>query len=370
MERKLVVRQLGRVEYEDGLALMQALAKARDAGRIDDTLLLLEHPPVITMGRGAQPENVLFGREELAAAGIQLHETDRGGDVTYHGPGQLVGYPIFDLKPDRQDVRRYVRNVEEALIRILARYGIEGGRIPKWTGVWVGEEEDPEAAKVGAIGVHIKRWVTTHGFALNVMPDLGHFGAIVPCGITERGVTSMAKLAGKLIDPREVAEMAAEVFAEVFGCTIETKGFDRETVAVAVVRPGAGGPEVLILRRTPERGGFAQIVTGTIEAGEGPAFAAARELREETGLEGAVVDLGYVHAFGFGEGPEVIQEHGFGVLLPPGGTVRLDPTEHDELRWVPLDEALELLPFAGLRQVAKRAAEKLLGPSALVRSAS
>jgi len=316
MERKIVVRRLGRVEYADGLALMESLAEARGAGRIHDMLLLLEHPPVLTKGRAAKSENVLLSEEELAARGVELFETNRGGDVTYHGPGQIVGYPIFDLKPDRQDVRRYVRDVEESIIRTLAEYGIEAGRAPKWTGVWVGAEDDPAAVKVCAIGVHIKRWVTTHGFALNVMPDLSHFGMIVPCGISERGVASMSSLLGKLVDPTTVEEVVARKFGEVFGWPVEERGVDLRTISVAVLRPGPDGPEALVLRRTADRGGFRQIVTGRIEAGETPSEAAARELREETGLDLPVVDLSYVHAFGMGDEPRFVREHAFAAHAP------------------------------------------------------
>lgn len=356
MERKLVVRFLGRVEYEDGLALMESLSKARDQGRAPDTLLLLEHPPVLTKGRAAKPENVLLSEEELAARGVTVYETNRGGDVTYHGPGQLVGYPIVDLKPERQDVRRYVRDIEETIIRTVAHWGIEAGRIPKWTGVWVGAEEDPQAAKIAAIGVHIKRWVTTHGFALNVMPDLSHFGMIVPCGITERGVTSIAQKAGKLVDPDEVAKVAAREMAGVLGWPLEERGFDLETVSVAVLRPGADGPEVLVLRRTEERGGFPQIVTGRIEAFESPAEAAARELLEETGLALPVEELRYVHAFGWGEEPLIVREHAFGAIAPAGAEVQIDLREHVEHAWLPVQEALRVLPFAGLRRAVEKTA--------------
>ncbi|HEY0840695.1 MAG TPA: lipoyl(octanoyl) transferase LipB [Vulgatibacter sp.] len=356
MERKLVVRRLGRVEYADGLALMQSLAKARDEGRAPDTLLLLEHPPVLTKGRAAKPSNVLLSADELESRGVELFETNRGGDVTYHGPGQLVGYPIFDLKPERQDVRRYVRDVEESIIRTLAEYGIEAGRAPKWTGVWVGGEDDPSAVKVCAIGVHIKRWVTTHGFALNVMPDLSHFGMIVPCGIAERGVASMSSLLGKLVDPADVEEVVARKFGEVFGWPVEERGFEMETISVAVLREGQGGLEALVLRRTDERGGFPQIVTGRIEAGEKPAEAAARELREETGLELPLRDLSYVHSFGWGDEPQIVREHAFTALAPPGATVRIDPREHRAATWLPWRDAREAMPFRGLSRAIELAA--------------
>lgn len=357
MERKLVVRYLGRVEYEDGLNLMQGLSQARDQGKIHDTLLLLEHPPVITRGRGAKPENILLSDDELAERGVQVYETDRGGDVTYHGPGQLVGYPIVDLKPDRRDVRRYVTDVEEGIIRTLAQYGIEAGLIPKWTGVWVGKEEDPDAAKIAALGVHIKRWVTTHGFALNVMPDLSHFGMIVPCGITERGVTSMSQRLGRLIDPDEVAPVVARELAGVFGWPLEEQEIDLETISVAVLRPGPEGPEVLVLQRTVEMGGFRQIVTGKIDPGETPKEAAQRELAEETGFSAEVEDLRYVHAFGFGDDWKIVREHAFAAFVEEGASVRLQPSEHVEAEWMPVARALEALPFAGLKRAVEKAVQ-------------
>ncbi len=357
--RRLVVRRLGRVEYEDGLALQDALAKARAEGGAPDTLLLLEHPPVLTLGRGADGSNVIAPREELARLGIELFETNRGGDVTYHGPGQLVGYPILDLKPDRQDVRRYVRDVEEALIRALARFGVEAGRIPRWTGVWVGEEADPEAAKIAAIGVHIRRWVTTHGFALNVRTDLSHFRTIVPCGIAERGVTSLAKLRGEEVaDLEAVAGAVAESFGEVLGWDVEERGVDAETISVAVTRDAPGGLEALVLTRNAARGGFRQLVTGRIEPGELPLAAAQRELREETGLDARVRPLGYVHAFGFGEGPAVLREHAFAAHVPAGARVAIDPGEHVEASWLPVEAALAALPFAGLRRALRLAAAR------------
>jgi lipoyl(octanoyl) transferase len=181
------------------------------AGCGPEQLLLLEHPHVFTLGRGADGRNILADRQQMESHSIEVHETGRGGDVTYHGPGQLVGYPIINLKPDRCDVHRYVRDIEETLIRTVADFGITGARIAGLTGVWVGDE------KVAAIGVRIARWVTSHGFALNVNTDLSYFRMIVPCGITDKGVTSISRLLGRGVDMREVARAAARHFAEVFG---------------------------------------------------------------------------------------------------------------------------------------------------------
>lgn len=201
---------LGRVSYNDGLRLQEDAVAERAAGQSPDRLFLLEHPHVYTLGRGADRGNVLATEDDLASAGATLVATGRGGDVTYHGPGQLVGYPIVSLKPDRCDVHRYVRDLEEVLIRTLADYGIESGRVAGLTGVWVGD------AKVAAIGVRIARWVTSHGFALNVSTDLDRFSAIVPCGITDKRVTSLDRLIGRTIPLDAVAEAVASHFGEVF----------------------------------------------------------------------------------------------------------------------------------------------------------
>jgi lipoyl(octanoyl) transferase len=218
--RPLAVRRLGRIEYADGVALQKDLVEARRAGTIPDTLLLLEHPPVITLGvktRGGTP-HVLADAATLAAHGIVVHESGRGGDVTYHGPGQLVGYPILDLNPDRRDVHRYVRDLEEVLIRAAATYGIVADRVAGLSGAWVGEE------KLAAIGVRISRWITSHGFALNVTTDLSHFGLIVPCGIGDRGVTSLSKLLGRAVEMAEVEGRVVAAFAEVFGRIPQLEG--------------------------------------------------------------------------------------------------------------------------------------------------
>ena len=210
--RPLAVRRLGRLPYAEALALQRSLVEDRRAGRIPDTLLLVEHPHVLTLGvRGdGGRSHILATDEALAARGIEVHETGRGGDITYHGPGQLVGYPIIDLNPDRRDVHRYVRDLETVLIRTAADYGITAGRIDGLTGVWVGNE------KLAAIGVRIARWITSHGFALNVTTDLDLFDLIVPCGIAGRGVTSLGRLLDRLVETAEVENRIIEHFANVF----------------------------------------------------------------------------------------------------------------------------------------------------------
>lgn len=208
---ELLARWLGRVDYAAAGALQERLVAERRRGEAGDTLLLLEHPPVITFGRGASRANLVADQAELARRGIALHESGRGGDVTYHGPGQLVGYPVIALPAGRRDAHRYLRDLEQALIRTAAGYGIRARRIAGLTGVWVGDE------KLAAIGVRLGTgWITSHGFALNVSTDLRDFETIVPCGISDRGVTSLARLLPAAPPLAEVARRVAGEVAAVF----------------------------------------------------------------------------------------------------------------------------------------------------------
>jgi len=211
----LVVRRLGRISYAQGLELQAQLVEDRKAERIVDVLLLLEHDPVFTLGRNAQAANVLAPEALLRERGFEVFETGRGGDVTYHGPGQVVGYPIMSLAPDRQDVHRYVRDLEEVMIRACREYGVDAERVSGLTGCWVGRD------KIGAIGVRISRWVTSHGFAFNAANDLAAYSLIVPCGIADRGVTSLEKLLGRRVNPAGAEEALAHHFSEVFGRRME-----------------------------------------------------------------------------------------------------------------------------------------------------
>lgn len=209
--RSLEIRRLGRVDYSAALDLQVQLVEQRRADAVGDLLLLVEHPSVLTLGvRGdGGRTHIVASDEELADRHIDVFETRRGGDITYHGPGQIVGYPIIDLNPDRRDVHKYVRDIEEVLIRVAADYGFATGRVPGLTGVWAGDE------KLAAIGVRIQRWVTSHGFALNHTTDLSHFDLIVPCGISDKGVTSLEKL-GCRASRIEVEDRIAAHFGEVF----------------------------------------------------------------------------------------------------------------------------------------------------------
>ncbi len=219
MNRLCEVRWLGRVAYSDGLSVQAEAVERLRSGEGAEQLFLLEHPHVFTLGRGAERAHILASTELLESHSIEIHETGRGGDVTYHGPGQMVGYPIINLKPDRCDVHRYVRDIEEVLIRTIADFGIQGKRIAGLTGVWVGDE------KIAAIGVRIARWITSHGFALNVNTDLSYFHMIVPCGIRDKGVTSMERVLGDTIDIREVARAVMRRFGEAFDRDISLLSF-------------------------------------------------------------------------------------------------------------------------------------------------
>jgi len=208
---------LGIVEYQKAHMLQRKMVKAVSCNEFENVLILLEHPPVITLGRKGKKENILVSTSELAKSGIELYYIERGGDITYHGPGQIVGYPIINLNYLHKDLHFYLRTLEEVLILLLKDYKIYGKRIKGYTGVWVEDE------KIAAIGVAARNWVTFHGFSLNVNPDLSHFSFIHPCGIKDKGVTSMEKLLGRKISIQEVKEKLLKHFGEVLG--FETKYF-------------------------------------------------------------------------------------------------------------------------------------------------
>jgi lipoyl(octanoyl) transferase len=220
---QLLITQLGTVPYAIALELQRDLARRRITGEIDeDVLLLLEHPPVVTLGRTAKEAHIISSPERLRARGVEVHEVERGGDVTFHGPGQLVGYPIFDLKRHRQDLHWYLRQVEEALIVALSEMGIEAGRHSGYTGVWT------HARKIASIGVHARDWVTWHGFALNVTTDLSYFDLIVPCGIPQVQMTSVARELKADVTVDRMSEVVAQAFGRVF--SLEPRDVPRETL--------------------------------------------------------------------------------------------------------------------------------------------
>jgi len=215
-KKKCLVLEVERIYYNDAFELQRKLVSARSNNKIEDTLILLEHNPVITVPGTQTLDNILVPLEILEQEGIEVCRTDRGGDVTYHGPGQVVGYSIMDLKEQGRDLHRYIRNVEQVLIDTLKDYGIAAERDPKHPGVWTGNK------KIAAIGIAVKNgWITMHGFALNVNPDMNHFTMIVPCGITDKGVTSMAEKLGAPVDRRALQEKLIRHYAKIFDCTLQ-----------------------------------------------------------------------------------------------------------------------------------------------------
>jgi lipoyl(octanoyl) transferase len=232
---------LGLIGYAEAYALQKRVAAARKAGAIEDVLLLCHHPHVITLGRSGKRENLLASEHVLRQQGVEFHVTDRGGDITYHGPGQIVGYPILNLGEIRRDVVWYVRMLEEAMIRATAEFGISAERVAGKTGIWVRVENTEE--KLAAIGVHISRWITSHGFAYNVSTDLRHFDLIVPCGIADRKATSLEKLLGRTVEEKEVAPRIAKHLGDLLGLEmrkasreelLETLEHAEQAVAVSV----------------------------------------------------------------------------------------------------------------------------------------
>jgi lipoyl(octanoyl) transferase len=211
--RRCELHDLGRIGYAEAYELQRRLVEKRKQGLIPDQLLIVEHPHVITLGRGGRVEHLLASEAALRRAGICFHHTDRGGDITYHGPGQVVGYPILDLREWKRDVVAYVRAIEQVVINALAEFGVSASRVPSCTGVWV------DGRKLAAIGVHISRWITSHGFALNVTTDLSYFQYIVPCGLA-KPVTSMAEL-GRGAERKQVVSALARSFGGVFDCEME-----------------------------------------------------------------------------------------------------------------------------------------------------
>ena len=222
MEMRIIgkcrVLDLGLVNYEKAYYLQKKLHEFRREGRIDDVLILLEHEPVVTIGRRRERHNILVSDELLQSKGIRIFEIDRGGDVTLHCPGQLVGYPILDLKIHGKNIHRYLRNLEEVIIRSLKVYGIDGQRIENHTGVWVMEK------KIASIGIGIKGWVTFHGFSLNINPDMSYFSLIRPCGLESRMVISLSEILGRPIEPTDVHRHLIEQFGKVFSLQMEKDG--------------------------------------------------------------------------------------------------------------------------------------------------
>jgi lipoyl(octanoyl) transferase len=350
--RTCSLHQLHLVTYENGMKLQQKLVELRQREEIDDQLLLLEHPPVITLGRGGDMRNLLAPAETLEAQRVRFFETTRGGDITYHGPGQVVGYPILHLGEGHRDIRKYVTKLEEVLIRTVAEYGITAARAEGKRGIWVGND------KIAAIGVRIARWVTSHGWALNVSTNLDHFRLITPCGLQGTGVTSIERETGRRVTQHEVREVLASKFAEVFERDLVPRDETIRLVKVLV----HDRDRVLLLHRKPERGNYWQPITGTIEESESPLQAARRELLEETGhaLEPEPIDL--VQSFMIESqflssrypSPIIASEIGYAVEVDSSRPLELDAAEHDTYGWFTFADAYERIRWTDDREALER----------------
>ncbi|MDX1582061.1 MAG: lipoyl(octanoyl) transferase LipB [Thermoanaerobaculia bacterium] len=346
--KKCEVRRLHTVTYENGLVMQERLADMRKRDEIPDQLLLLQHPPVVTLGRSGRIENLLVSGPDLESCGVRFYETTRGGDITYHGPGQLVGYPIIHLGEGRRDIRKYVTAVEEVLIRVAHDFGIEATRSESERGVWVGDE------KLAALGVRISRWTTSHGFALNVTTNLDHFRLITPCGIADKGVTSLQKLTGRQIDMEDVIRRVESHFQDIFELELTHRDHDLEIVKVIVRHRD----RYLLLHRGEHD--FWQPVTGRIESGEMPRDAARRELAEETGHEVLPSPLDLRQSFAIdpsylsSEWPVFADERTFLAEVPHEG-VKMATEEHDAFEWLSLSEALQRVRWSDDREALEYA---------------
>jgi lipoyl(octanoyl) transferase len=360
--RTCEVHRLHLVTYENGMRLQQKLVDLRQKESIEDQLLLLEHPPVITIGRGGDRANLLATPEALRDAGVRFFETTRGGDITYHGPGQIVGYPIVHLGEGNRDIRKYVTKLEEVLIRTVADYGIRAERIDGKRGIWVGRN------KIAAIGVRIARWVTSHGWALNVATNLDHFRLITPCGLQGMGVTSIERETGRSIDPAEVRDRLVNHFGDVFGRDM-TERPPTIRLIKAVVHDDAG--RVLLLHRRPERGNFWQPITGSIEATEAPHDAAVREIAEETGHRAVPSRIDLAQSFMIDSqfltakygSPVIADEVAYLARLDSSLPIALDTTEHDSFGWFTFAQAYETIQWTDDREALEHV-ERLLGETA------
>ena len=355
--RPCELRNLHFVTYENGMKLQQKLVDLRQKNELDDQLLLLEHPPVITLGRGGDVKNLLVTPEALEAAGVRFFESTRGGDITYHGPGQIVGYPILHLGEGNRDVRKYVTALEEVLIRTVAEYGITAERLEGKRGIWVGRN------KIAAIGVRIARWVTCHGWALNVSTNLEHFRFITPCGIDGMGVTSIERETGRRVALGEVREILAAKFAELFDREVVPKAETIRLVKIIV----HDGDRILLLHRKPERGGFWQPITGSIEAHESPLETARREIIEETGHAAEPQPMDLLQSFMIESqflesrypAPIIASEVGFHAELDASLPIRLDAEEHDAFGWFTLAEAYEKIRWTDDREALEKLASRI-----------
>jgi lipoyl(octanoyl) transferase len=352
--RPAQLRRFERVFYPAGLRLQKALAEYVNAEGRPDQLVILEHDPVFTLGRNATPADIHMSEDFLHAQGVSVHRTDRGGEVTYHGPGQIVAYPICNLRGGREDVGKLVRGLEEAMIRTAADFGIIADRLQGAPGIWVDTPRGPE--KLGAIGLHLKRWISTHGIAFNVRPNLDHFRWITPCGFTDKGVCSLASLLGNAAPTWQ--ETTDHLQAHLIACLAMDLQPTREpsrSVSALTWRQTANGPEILMMLRVPAHGLWWQSVTGMMEPGEMPEQTAHRELKEETGLTGTLRPLNLSHSFWVDPAivrfpdpePRFNTEICFSMEVAADAEVCLEPSEHSEYLWCDLDEAQQRMKWEG-----------------------
>jgi lipoyl(octanoyl) transferase len=359
--RPAQLRRFGQVLYGAGLRMQRALADHVAGGQHPDQLVILEHNPVFTLGRNATRADIHVSDEFLAEQGVEVHETDRGGQVTYHGPGQIVVYPICNLKDGREDVGRLVRGLEEAMILTAADFDVKATRLEGFPGIWVDTPRGLE--KLGAVGLHLHRWITTHGIAFNVAPNLAHFQWITPCGITDKGVCSLRSLLGEAAPTWEQAANRLQAhLVKVLGFTLEPAAAPSRSVSAITWRRTSHGPEILMMLRQPSQGLWWSSVTGMVEPGEGLAEAAHRELAEETGLTGTLTPLNFIHSFwmdpailGLPPGPlRFNTETCFHMEVDAAAQVRLSLDEHSEFRWCAIEEAHSLMLWDGSRTALLR----------------
>ena len=366
--RPTQLRRFGRVFYPAGLRLQKALADYVNQEGRPDQLVILEHDPVFTLGRNATPADIHMSDDFLAAQGVSVHRTDRGGEVTYHGPGQIVVYPICNLRGGREDVGRLVRGLEEAMLRAAADFGVSAQRLKGAPGVWV---ETPRGLeKLGAIGLHLSRWISTHGIAFNVRPNLDHFRWITPCGFTDKGVCSLASLLGEGAPTwDEAADRLQAHLVEHLALDIQPSRAPSRSVSALTWRRGPKGPEILMMLRLPEHGHWWQSVTGMMEPGETPERTAHRELMEETGLKGTLRPLGLSHSFWVDPSivrfpdaePRFNTEICFSMEAASDAVVRLEPAEHSEFLWCGLDEAHGRMKWEGSKAALQLLRKELGG---------
>jgi lipoyl(octanoyl) transferase len=334
--------------------MQKALAQCVSEEGQPDQLVILEHDPVFTLGRNATPADIHMSDDFLTAQGVSVHRTDRGGEVTYHGPGQIVVYPICNLRGGREDVGRLVRGLEESMIRTAADFGVVADRLQGAPGIWVDTPRGME--KLGAIGLHLNRWISTHGIAFNVCPKLDHFKWITPCGFTDKGVCSLASLLGADAPTWEVAANRLQLhLTSLLAMDLQPAREPSRSVSALTWRQSAPGPEILMMLRVPEHGYWWQSVTGMMEPGELPEQTAHRELMEETGLTGILRPLDLSHSFWVD--PTIVRfpdteprfntEICFSMEVAADAQVLLEPSEHSEFLWCPPDEAYERMKWEG-----------------------